>query len=137
MPETAPIDHGVPFDWGRTSHDYALFRQGYPASFWQRLVALAAGLPGQRVLDLGTGTGNLAIEFARRDCKVTGVDITARQIEEARKRAQTERLSIEFRVLPAESTGLPDASFDLITASQCWVYFDQSRVIPEVKRMLA
>ncbi|MBI3464055.1 MAG: methyltransferase domain-containing protein [Planctomycetes bacterium] len=42
----------------------------------------------------------------------------------------------EFLVASAEQTGLPTASFDVVTASQSWLYFDKQRIIPEVKRLL-
>ncbi|GEM_PF-27455 len=131
-----PPDHGVVFDWGRASRDYALYRPGLPASFWRRVEALEVIRPGSRVLDLGTGTGNLALEFARRGGTVIGVDTSSGQIEQARVRAAAENLAVDFRVAPAESTGLPDHSFDLITAGQCWFYFDPARAIPEVLRLL-
>jgi len=53
------IDHGKPFDWGRTSENYAKYRDIYPTSFYAKLRELGIGLPGQHVLDLGTGTGVL------------------------------------------------------------------------------
>jgi hypothetical protein len=51
------IDHGRSIDWGATSRDYATFRPGPPNEFYDRLQVHGIGLPGQRVLDLGTGTG--------------------------------------------------------------------------------
>ena len=54
------IDEGHAFDWGKTSPDYAVYRPGYPASFYTVLQALGIGTPGQDILDLGTGTGVLA-----------------------------------------------------------------------------
>jgi SAM-dependent methyltransferase len=137
MHGVSPTDPGVTIDWDRTSNDYLRFRPGYPESFWRRIVALGIGQPGQRVLDLGTGTGNLAIDLARRGCSVAGIDLAAGQVEEARRRAEREKLPVDFRVGPAEATGLPGGSFDVVTASQCWLYFDKDRVIPEVKRLLA
>ncbi|MBI2571728.1 MAG: class I SAM-dependent methyltransferase [Candidatus Schekmanbacteria bacterium] len=130
-------DHGREIDWGRTSTDYGRYRSGYPASLYDRLTVLGIGVPGQRVLDLGTGTGLLARELARRGCRVTGVDIAGPQIEEARRRAREEGVTLDFRVAPAESTELPDASFDVVTAAQCWLYFPRPRIIDEVKRLLA
>ena len=62
----------------------------------QRLVELAAPAPGERVLDLATGTGNAALAAARRGARVTGVDSATRLLEVARGRAAAEELAIEF-----------------------------------------
>jgi SAM-dependent methyltransferase len=124
------------FQWGRTSSDYAAWRPNYPAEFYDRAAAIGIGLPEQRILDLGTGVGFLAIRFAQRGAIVTGIDIAEGQIREARESARKLGLEIDFRVAPAEQTGLPDASCDAVTASQAWLYFDHQRAIPEVKRLL-
>jgi SAM-dependent methyltransferase len=136
MPGMVPIDPGRSIDWGRTSSDYAEFRPGPPPSFYERLRRLGVGIAGQRILDVGTGTGVLAREFARAGCQAVGVDISADQIEMARALAQGERLAVEFRVAPAEDTGLAAAAFDAVTANQCWLYFDRDRAVAEVKRVL-
>jgi len=59
-------DPGRAIDWGRTSTDYATHRPGPPASLFERLASFGVGLAGQRILDLGTGTGVMARGFARR-----------------------------------------------------------------------
>lgn len=51
------IDGGRPFDWGRTSADYAKFRDIYPEKFYQKILDRNLCMAGQSVLDLGTGTG--------------------------------------------------------------------------------
>ena len=51
------IDHGKAFDWGKTSEDYAKYRDIYPKEFYAKLAELSLGVKGQNVLDLGTGTG--------------------------------------------------------------------------------
>ena len=130
------IDHGREFDWGRTSQDYARYRPGYPRSFYERITSLGIGLPGQRVLDLGCGTGNLAREFARRGCKVTGVDISEVQIAAAKRLSAEEGLIGDFLVRPAENTQLSGRSFGVISAAQSWLYFDRDRIVAEVKRLL-
>ncbi len=131
------IDAGRAIDWGKTSADYATYRGGYPADFYGRLAALGVGLPGQRVLDLGTGTGVLARQFAAQGCAVTAVDVSSEQIEAARSLAAQQGLAVRAFAAPAEETGLPDAAFDIISAAQAWLYFDHARMIPEVKRLLA
>ena len=136
MHEIDPRDHELPIDWGNTARDYAEYRTEYPESFFQRITALGIGVSGQRILDLGTGTGLLARALARRGCALTGVDLAAPQIEAAKNLAHREGLEIDFRVAPAEQTALPDAAFDVIAASQCWLYFDRPRMIAETRRML-
>ena len=80
------IDNDREFDWGRTARDYARYRPGYPESFYDLLPRLGVGLPGQRILDLGTGTGVLARELAKRGATVTAVDVAAGQREAWRGR---------------------------------------------------
>jgi hypothetical protein len=65
-------------DWGKTAEDYAKYRPGPPPSFYQRLLALGIGLPEQQVLDLATGTGVIARQFAEQGCRVMASDIASR-----------------------------------------------------------
>jgi SAM-dependent methyltransferase len=117
-------------DWSQAAADYERHRPGYPEAVFDLLARLGIGLPGQAVLDLGTGTGHLAIPFARRGARVTGVDVSAGQLDVAVRRAEAERLAVSFRLGPAESLDLPDGSLDAATASMCWGYLDQARLAP-------
>jgi SAM-dependent methyltransferase len=130
-------DGGRTIDWGHTSHDYSQYRPGPPDSFYEVLRGLGLGLAGQRILDLGTGTGALARRFATQGCRVTGVDISQEQIAAARNLARSSALEIDFRVAPAEQTGLPEAAFDVITACQSWLYFKKPAACIEARRLLA
>ncbi len=130
------IDAGRKFDWGLTSIDYATYRPGPPDSFYQKLAALDIGLQNQAILDLGTGTGLLALQFAKQGAKVAGIDISAEQIAQAKQAATQANLNIDFRVSPAETTPFKNNSFNVITANQCWLYFDTEKAIAEVKRLL-
>ncbi len=130
------VDGGQQIDWGRSSADYGEFRPGPPTSFYSRLRAFDIGCPGQRILDLGTGTGVLAREFARGGSVCAGVDLSAGQIAQAKQLAQAEALEIDFRQAPAEEIPFEDSTFDLVTANQCWLYFDLERTIAEVRRLL-
>ncbi len=66
-------------DFGRHSQDYAVYRPGFPASFYRRLDGLAR-IGGTRALDLATGPGTVALELAERGSTVVGVDVSAEQI---------------------------------------------------------
>jgi SAM-dependent methyltransferase len=70
--------------------------------------------PGMRVLDIATGTGNLALPLARPGCIVTGVDIAPNLLDQARDRAAAENLTIAFDEGDAEALPYADASFDAV-----------------------
>lgn len=70
--------------------------------------------PGVRVLDVATGTGNLAIPMARMGAKVTGVDIATNLLEQARERASAEALEVQFDEGDAERLPYADGSFDMV-----------------------
>ena len=69
---------------------------------------------GMRVLDVACGSGNLAMAATRRGCKAKGVDIAANLIAQARERAATEGLDIEFREGDAEALPYADSEFDAV-----------------------
>ncbi len=124
-------------DFGVTAQDYARYRPGFPDAFFQRIEALGIGRPGQRVLDLGTGTGALARPLARRGCRVTGLDHSAPLLRQARALDAAAGVSVEYVAGRAEATGLPPGAFDAVTAGQCWHWFDRPRVTVEAARLLA
>lgn len=123
-------------DFGRRAGDYTRHRAGFPEETFLRLARLGVGVEGQALLDLGAGTGTLARGFARRGCRVTACDISAAMLAEGRRLAAEERLDIVFVEAPAESTGLPDRSFDAIVAGQCWHWFDGPKALAQAVRLL-
>jgi len=70
--------------------------------------------PGTRLLDVGCGSGQLALMAARAGAEVTGCDIAPNWIERARFRAATEGLHINFEEGDAESLPYGDAQFDTV-----------------------
>lgn len=68
--------------------------------------------PGDKVLDVACGTGNLAIPAARLGCEVTGVDIAANLVAQARQRAQREGVKAHFQEGDAEALAFADNTFD-------------------------
>lgn len=123
-------------DFGKTAQDYGRHRAGFPPAFFARLSTFGVGMAGQRVLDLGTGTGTLARGLALRRCTVTGLDPSAPLLEEAQRLDRDAGVAVRYVVARAEETGLPDESFDVVTAGQCWHWFDRPTAAQEVRRLL-
>jgi SAM-dependent methyltransferase len=74
-------------------------------------------LAGDRVLDVGTASGNTALAAARRRAIVTGVDITPALLERARLRAAAEGLPIDFQQGDATALGFEDGGFDVVMST--------------------
>jgi SAM-dependent methyltransferase len=127
---------GERIDFGRTAADYGRFRAGFPDQFFERIVAIGVARPAMRALDLGTGTGTLARGLARRGLRVAGLDRSDAMMVEARRLDADAGVSVEYVCAPAEATGLAARSFDLVTAGQCWHWFERARAAAEVLRLL-
>lgn len=110
--------------------DYASFRPGYPAELFARV----ATLPRRRDVawDCGTGNGQAAIGLAEHFGRVIATDPSAQQLAHALPHPR-----IEYRQAPAESSGLPDRSVDLIAVAQAFHWFDFDRFFAEARRVLA
>lgn len=130
------IDGGKAFDWGRTSLDYAKYRDIYPQAFYQKILASGLCQSGQSVLDLGTGTGILPRNLYHSGANFTGTDISQNQIEQAKRLAQEKGMEINFLCRSTESLDFPDNTFDTITACQCFFYFDHAILAPKAFHML-
>lgn len=128
------IDGGKPYDWGRTSEDYAKFRDVYPEEFYAKIADRGLCVSGQSVLDIGTGTGVLPRNMYSRGAKWTGVDASENQIRQAK--ILSEGIDIAYYAVPAEEIDFPDGSFDVVTACQCYWYFDHGILAPKLHRML-
>lgn len=124
-------------DFGRHSEDYAAYRPGFPASFYQRIDAIAR-IRESRSLDLATGPGTIALELGALGSFAVGIDTSAEQIAAAKSVAKERSLEgkVHFGIARAENTGLDASSFDLATAGQCWHWFDGHAVIVEMQRVL-
>lgn len=92
--------------------------QGVSPRFWERL--LGEGLAGLCVLDVGTGTGRLALGLAPHCRRVVGIDRDPGAIEEGRRRARAAGLdNVELLVADAEAVEYDTFVPDLIVAHLC------------------
>lgn len=92
---------------------------------------------GTRVLDLGAGTGNAALEAARRGAEVLAVEPAARLLEVCRERAAREGLSIATKVGDAGDIPADDASFDVLVSVFAVIFApDAARAADEMLRVV-
>jgi SAM-dependent methyltransferase len=73
--------------------------------------------PGERWLDVATGTGEIAVPAAKHGASVTGIDIAPRLIETARERARDAEVEPTLEVGDAERLPYPDAEFDVVVSA--------------------
>ncbi|GAC58532.1 hypothetical protein GOHSU_42_00240 [Gordonia hirsuta DSM 44140 = NBRC 16056] len=112
------------------SGDYAAHRPTYPPELAVRLADLA---PARNLaVDVGCGSGQFTTALAEQFERVLGLDPSADQIAHAALGA-----GVEYRVAPAEKTGLPDGCADLITVAQAAHWFDLPAFYAEARRIAA
>ena len=81
------------------------------------LLAQVDVAPGLEVLDVATGTGNIAIRAAAAGANVVGLDLTPELFASARRRAAEQGVSVEWVEGDAEELPFADASFDLVLSA--------------------
>ena len=108
---------------------YVRSRPTYPSELFDWL---ARACPGRDLAwDVGAGNGQASVALANRFDKVLATDLSEAQIRQA---ITHER--VEYRVAPADRSGLPDASADVVTVAQALHWFDLDAFYAEVRRVL-
>lgn len=93
--------------------------------------------PGKRLLEIGCGTGTDLLQFARGGALVTGVDLTPRSAEIARRRFEVYGLGGEFITGDGEDLSFPDESFDVVYSFGVLHHTpDTRRAVDEIHRIL-
>jgi ubiquinone/menaquinone biosynthesis C-methylase UbiE len=113
------LNEGWRYDLKLWFFDTFLFR-GKLRELRQRTVYLADLQPGEQVLDVGCGTGTLAIEAQRQvggKGYVVGIDPGTEQIAHARAKAARRKLPIDFQIGVIERLPFPDQTFDVVLST--------------------
>lgn len=102
-----------------------------------KLVKFAQVTQGQRVLDVGCGTGVVAVTAARRGAKVSGLDLSPELLQRARENAKTAGVDIDFTEGDAEALPYPDASFNIVLSQFGHIFAPRPAVaVREMLRVL-
>ncbi len=108
---------------------YAAYRPGYPSALFAWLAGCCA--VRERAWDCATGSGQAATGLARHFRQVIATDASAAQIASAQACP-----GVEYRVAPAEASGLGTAEVDLVTVAQAAHWFDLPAFYVEARRVL-
>jgi SAM-dependent methyltransferase len=106
------------------------------AGFGPELVAACDVGPGQRVLDVAAGAGNVAIPAAEAGAEVVACDLTPELFEAGRREAAARGVEVEWVEADAEALPFGDGEFDVITSSLGAMFApDHQRVADELVRV--
>jgi SAM-dependent methyltransferase len=115
--------------FSKQAADYAKFRPGYPQELFNYLGGIAPSR--QLAWDCGTGNGQAAIGLASVFDRVIATDASEKQISNAQPYDR-----VEYRVAPAEDSGIDSGTVDLIMVAQALHWFDLDRFYAEARRVL-
>jgi SAM-dependent methyltransferase len=108
---------------------YSAYRPEYPPELFEFVAGVASW--HRLAWDCGTGNGQAARALADYFTHVVATDASAEQIAHAQPHE-----NVDYRVSPAEASGLPDRSVDLVTVAQALHWFDHDAFYAEVRRVL-
>jgi len=118
------VDH-----FGKVAASYALHRPSYPAGLFQWLAEECVS--HDMAWDCGAGNGQASIALTNHFDKVVATDLSDSQIANAKAHAR-----VDYRVAPAETSGLPSSCADIVTIAQALHWFDLEKFYSETRRVL-
>ncbi len=135
-------EHGRGLSLNVFSRYYDLVTPAERSRFRRKQTELSGIRPGDRVLDVGCGTGSLAILSGiavGETGKAAGIDIAADMIATARGKAERAGLAVDFRVASVDNLPYPDGSFDVVTSTMMFHHLPaqiKERGLREIHRVL-
>lgn len=136
MPNRKAPKAGAPLDWGALGRYEEVAQAMLPAA--EEVIRRIAPAPGERVLDIGCGTGNAALLAALRGAHATGVDPAARLIDIARSRAAEAGVKATFLLGEAARVPAPDGAFDTVVDVFSLLFApDPAAAVAELARVTA
>jgi ubiquinone/menaquinone biosynthesis C-methylase UbiE len=120
----------------------AILMLGRGGAMRERTIALARIVPGERVLEVGCGTGEIALRAKARagpHGSVAGIDPSPEMIAVARQKAARANLDIDYRVASVEALPFADATFDVVISSLMMHHLPDDlkpRTLAEIRRVL-
>ena len=115
--------------FSKQAADYAKFRPTYPQELFDYLGSIAPSR--QLAWDCGTGSGQAAVGLASAFDRIIATDASEKQIANAQSYER-----VEYRVAPAENSGIGSKTIDLIMVAQALHWFDRDRFYAEARRVL-
>jgi ubiquinone/menaquinone biosynthesis C-methylase UbiE len=116
--------------------DYHAFARHTVWGLGAKLVEACEMAPGQRVLDVGAGTGNVAIRAAEAGARVVASDLTPENFEAGRREARERGIKLEWVEADAETLPFRDGDFDVVTSSMGAMFApDHQAVADELLRV--
>jgi len=92
---------------------------------------------GEKVLDIGCGTGNFSIKLAKKGAEVVGIDVSEAMLAKARKKAEKKNLNIKFYKNDVTSLDFEDNSFDAVFSMAAVEFIDDiKKAFKEMKRVV-
>jgi SAM-dependent methyltransferase len=116
---------------------YERYRLGYPDRLLRRVAALAGLAPGDSVLDLGTGTGMLAIPFAAMGMHVTALDPEPAMLAAAKAAADAQGVTVDFRCLGSGDLTPGMGPFKLVAMGRSFHWMDRAATLAMLDRIVA
>ncbi len=131
---TAPAEPGL---FAGNVAFYERYRLGYPDRLLRRVVALAGLQPGDSVLDLGTGTGMLAIPFTKLGLRVTALDPEPAMLAAAKVAADAANVAVDFRDGGSGDLTPAMGPYRLVAMGRSFHWMDRTATLAMLDRIIA